>query len=171
MLFEYFQQNLAVNLSSQLSAGCNTSQCPIIWSIMAAWHLKEDCSTMMAVMLSLSHQHSLSCHLASLVVGHTPIALHHSRLLIQPLVGGDAGKQRRWDMISSHSSVGVIIYHTGLDALIVVRQFRPPVTHLSLTAFLQTVCPYLLFLPEQVAFILCEVTTRYGCSQIQACCF
>ncbi|DBA77716.1 TPA: Nudix hydrolase 14, chloroplastic [Trebouxia sp. C0005] len=36
------------------------------------------------------------------------------------------GKRRRWDMISSHSSVGVIIYHTELDALIVVRQFRPP---------------------------------------------
>lgn len=31
-------------------------------------------------------------------------------------------------MISSHSSVGVIIYHTELDALIVVRQFRPPVS-------------------------------------------
>lgn len=38
-----------------------------------------------------------------------------------------AGKQRRWDMISSHSSVGVIIYHTHLDALLVVRQFRPAV--------------------------------------------
>ena len=42
-----------------------------------------------------------------------------------------AGKQRRWDMISSHSSVGVIIYHTELDALLVVRQFRPPVSHSS----------------------------------------
>lgn len=39
-----------------------------------------------------------------------------------------AGKQRRWDMISSHSSVGVIIYHTQLDALLVVRQFRPAVS-------------------------------------------
>ncbi|KAL3147581.1 hypothetical protein ABBQ38_014634 [Trebouxia sp. C0009 RCD-2024] len=36
------------------------------------------------------------------------------------------GKQRRWDMISSHSSVAVIIYHTERDALLVVRQFRPP---------------------------------------------
>lgn len=39
-----------------------------------------------------------------------------------------AGKQRRWDMISSHSSVAVIIYHTERDALLVVRQFRPPVS-------------------------------------------
>lgn len=44
-----------------------------------------------------------------------------------------AGKQRRWDMISSHSSVGVIIYHTELDALLVVRQFRPPVSFLFFT--------------------------------------
>ncbi len=39
-------------------------------------------------------------------------------------------------MISSHSSVGVIIYHTQLDALIVVRQFRPPVSFLLLTFML-----------------------------------
>ena len=39
-----------------------------------------------------------------------------------------AGKERRWDMISSHSSVGVVIYHTGLDALLIVRQFRPAVS-------------------------------------------
>ena len=41
-----------------------------------------------------------------------------------------AGKQRRWDMISSHSSLAVIIYHTARDALLVVRQFRPPVSAL-----------------------------------------
>ena len=39
-----------------------------------------------------------------------------------------AGKQRRWDVVSSHSSVGVIIYHTQLEALLVVRQFRPAVS-------------------------------------------
>ena len=42
-------------------------------------------------------------------------------------------------MISSHSSVGVIIYHTELDALIVVRQFRPPV---SLLLPQDAICEY-----------------------------
>lgn len=58
-----------------------------------------------------------------------------------------AGKRRRWDMISSHSSVGVIIYHTELDALIVVRQFRPPVSCLLL----------LLMLVAKLAVTLCQL--------------
>jgi hypothetical protein len=39
-----------------------------------------------------------------------------------------AGRQRRWDMVSSHSSVGIVLYHTSLDALLLVRQFRPAVS-------------------------------------------
>lgn len=37
------------------------------------------------------------------------------------------GKRRRWDVIESHSSVGIVIYHSDIDAFIIVRQFRPPV--------------------------------------------
>lgn len=37
------------------------------------------------------------------------------------------GKQRRWDVIEAHASVGVVIYHVDLDAFLVVRQFRPAV--------------------------------------------
>lgn len=39
-------------------------------------------------------------------------------------------------MIQSHGSVGIIIYHTGQKAFLMVRQFRPAVsaTHLSFTA-------------------------------------
>ena len=55
-----------------------------------------------------------------------------------------AGKQRRWDMISSHSSVGVIIYHTSLDALLVVRQFRPPVSSFF-SCSTRLTCSYHLF--------------------------
>ncbi|KAK9807069.1 hypothetical protein WJX73_000022 [Symbiochloris irregularis] len=42
------------------------------------------------------------------------------------------GKQRRWDVVQSHSSVGVVVFHTELQALVLVRQFRPAVyaTHL-----------------------------------------
>ena len=37
------------------------------------------------------------------------------------------GKQRRWDAIKSHSSIGVVVYHKDLKQLLIVRQFRPPV--------------------------------------------
>lgn len=37
------------------------------------------------------------------------------------------GTTRRWDLVESHASVGIVLYHTGMDALLVVRQFRPPV--------------------------------------------
>lgn len=37
------------------------------------------------------------------------------------------GKQHRWDLVESHSSVGAILYHKTLDALVLVRQFRPAV--------------------------------------------
>lgn len=37
------------------------------------------------------------------------------------------GKQRRWDVVESHPSVGIVLYHRDLDAFILVRQFRPAV--------------------------------------------
>lgn len=37
------------------------------------------------------------------------------------------GKQRRWDVVESHASVGVVLYHRDLQAWLLVRQFRPPV--------------------------------------------
>ena len=39
-----------------------------------------------------------------------------------------AGKTRRWDVVDSHSSVGIVVYHTELRALVLVRQFRPAVS-------------------------------------------
>lgn len=37
------------------------------------------------------------------------------------------GKERRWDIVKAHASVGAVLYHSGLDAFILVRQFRPAV--------------------------------------------
>lgn len=37
------------------------------------------------------------------------------------------GKKRRWDAVENHGSVGVVIYHTGKQAFLLVRQFRPAV--------------------------------------------
>ena len=35
--------------------------------------------------------------------------------------------ERTWDMIKSMGSVAIVLYHSGLDSAILVRQFRPPV--------------------------------------------
>ncbi|EFN53752.1 hypothetical protein CHLNCDRAFT_58436 [Chlorella variabilis] len=37
------------------------------------------------------------------------------------------GKPRRWDMVESHPSVAVLLYHRQRQAVILVRQFRPAV--------------------------------------------
>jgi len=37
------------------------------------------------------------------------------------------GKQKRWDVVESMPSVGIVLHHTGLKAMLLVRQFRPPV--------------------------------------------
>jgi UDP-sugar diphosphatase len=37
------------------------------------------------------------------------------------------GRPRRWDAVKSHASVAVLLHHAGLDAFILVRQFRPAV--------------------------------------------
>jgi len=37
------------------------------------------------------------------------------------------GKERKWDMVVTHPSVGIVVYHRDLKALLIVRQFRPPV--------------------------------------------
>eukprot|EP00899_Mesostigma_viride_P005785 jgi/Mesvir1/15207/Mv06439-RA.2 len=38
-----------------------------------------------------------------------------------------AEMRRRWDMVISHPSVAILIYHKEMDAVVLVRQFRPSV--------------------------------------------
>lgn len=51
------------------------------------------------------------------------------------------GKKRRWDVIESHASVGVVIYHADMDAFIIVRQFRPPVYAAALRETIAAAAP------------------------------
>jgi nudix-type nucleoside diphosphatase (YffH/AdpP family) len=37
------------------------------------------------------------------------------------------GSPKRWDMVRSHASVGVLLYHASRQAALIVRQFRPAV--------------------------------------------
>lgn len=39
----------------------------------------------------------------------------------------EKGERKRWEMISGHDSVCVLIYDRDLDCFVIVRQFRPPV--------------------------------------------
>lgn len=63
---------------------------------------------------------------AAVAVGPLPSA---GSAFIRPasVLYGLDGKQRRWDVIEAHASVGVVLYHENLDAFLLVRQFRPAV--------------------------------------------
>lgn len=39
----------------------------------------------------------------------------------------DNGRERKWDLIEAHDSVAVLLYHIDLNAILIVRQFRPAV--------------------------------------------
>ena len=39
------------------------------------------------------------------------------------------GIQKSWEIIESHNSVAILIYHKEKDVFILVKQFRPPVYH------------------------------------------
>lgn len=58
--------------------------------------------------------------------------LQHRRLLVShPGKSLRAGQKRRWDIVKSLPSVGIVLYHTELDAFLLVRQFRPAVLSVS----------------------------------------
>ncbi|GAQ82359.1 hypothetical protein KFL_001090080 [Klebsormidium nitens] len=62
-----------------------------------------------------------------------------SGLRVEPLPGPSAfvkpksiyfqqqTRKRRWDMVESHPSVSILLYHKGFKAALLVRQFRPAV--------------------------------------------
>jgi UDP-sugar diphosphatase len=37
------------------------------------------------------------------------------------------GKEKRWDIVDTHNSVAILIYHKELDSFIFVKQFRPSI--------------------------------------------
>lgn len=56
-----------------------------------------------------------------------PLAGPSSFVRPTSLLFQQAGKQRRWDAVQAHNSVAVALFHTQLQAFILVRQFRPAV--------------------------------------------
>ncbi len=39
------------------------------------------------------------------------------------------GIEKSWEIVESHNSVAILIYHQERDAFVLVKQFRPPVYH------------------------------------------
>ncbi|CAA6819056.1 MAG: Uridine diphosphate glucose pyrophosphatase (EC [uncultured Sulfurovum sp.] len=39
------------------------------------------------------------------------------------------GIEKSWEIVESHNSVAILIYHKERDAFVLVKQFRPPVYH------------------------------------------
>lgn len=50
------------------------------------------------------------------------------------------GKTKIWDMVDVHDSVAIILYHEEREALVVVRQFRPPVYLKNSDGFTYELC-------------------------------
>lgn len=50
------------------------------------------------------------------------------------------GIRKAWDMVQVHDSVAVILYHRDYNALIAVRQFRPPVYMKNNDGFTYELC-------------------------------
>ncbi|KAF5831368.1 NUDIX hydrolase domain-like protein [Dunaliella salina] len=46
------------------------------------------------------------------------------------------GRAKRWDIVESHPSVGIVLFHRDLNAFLLVRQFRPAVYAAELRAAL-----------------------------------
>lgn len=42
-------------------------------------------------------------------------------------MSGSQGRLRKWDLVEAHDSIAVLLYHTGMSAVLLVRQFRPAV--------------------------------------------
>ncbi|PAF44297.1 NUDIX domain-containing protein [Helicobacter sp. 11S02596-1] len=43
------------------------------------------------------------------------------------MVYSENGKEKSWDIIASHDSVSILLYHRDFDSFVIVRQFRPAV--------------------------------------------
>ncbi len=39
------------------------------------------------------------------------------------------GKEKSWEIVESHNSVAILIYHKERNSFVLVKQFRPPVYH------------------------------------------
>jgi nudix-type nucleoside diphosphatase (YffH/AdpP family) len=46
----------------------------------------------------------------------------------------DGATRKRWDVVASHASVGIVLYHAEKRAAVLVRQFRPPVYRVAAAA-------------------------------------
>lgn len=53
----------------------------------------------------------------------------HNPLFVKPyrVLYKQNGKEKFWELVKSHDSVAILLYHRTLHSFLVVKQFRPPV--------------------------------------------
>lgn len=53
----------------------------------------------------------------------------HNPLFVKPyrVIYRQNGKEKFWELVKSHDSVAILLYHMQLQSFLVVKQFRPPV--------------------------------------------
>lgn len=50
------------------------------------------------------------------------------------------GIKKRWDLVEAHDSVAILLYHTGLDSFVFVKQFRPSIYLKNSDGFTYELC-------------------------------
>lgn len=88
--------------------------------------LPQLCLSLMLCSYTCFNETLMICHAARLLWAADPSPLRGCIDTIQ-CITKHAGKERRWDIVKAHASVGVVLYHSGHDGFILVRQFRPAV--------------------------------------------
>lgn len=63
------------------------------------------------------------------MISDVRVGVCENSLFVKPkrITYRQAGISKIWDMVEVHDSVAILLYHTQRHALIVVKQFRPPV--------------------------------------------
>lgn len=50
------------------------------------------------------------------------------------------GKKKRWDIVDTHNSVAILLYHTEFDSFVFVKQFRPSIYLKNSDGFTYELC-------------------------------
>ena len=66
------------------------------------------------------------------------------------------GREKRWDIVDTHDSVAILLYHAKKDSFVFVRQFRPSIFLKNKDGFTYELCAGLIDKDKSVAQIAKE---------------
>ncbi|PID47754.1 MAG: NUDIX hydrolase [Proteobacteria bacterium] len=77
------------------------------------------------------------------------------------------GKKKRWDIVDTHNSVAILLYHKQKDSFVFVKQFRPSIYLKNQDGFTYELCAGIMdkgISPEQTALEEIEEETGFKIS-------